>query len=304
MKGVVVAALLPQRVLLLEIGLGLVLLVGAALARARKFGVHGVLQSAVVLLNVVIVFLAMVPSFRLQVLPDLGSGHLDGPTLLAAVHALFGTAALLLGVYVITSASNLLPQRFRFTNYRRWMRATLAVWWIALFLGAATYRAWSGSAQTDSAVAASESGAATLSMKNFSFTPAEIKVAPGTTIEWVDEGGRHAVNADDDSFKSETLVAGGKFSRTFDKPGTYRYFCPFHGEKGGKDMAGTIVVEAHCSYQEHRPPRASLGGLMFFLPLQAASAATKCSQSSVSTRYGFMVSGVVRNGFRMSTTRG
>jgi plastocyanin len=149
-------------------------------------------------------------------------------------------------VYVITSASNLLPQRFRFTNYRRWMRATLAVWWIALFLGAATYRAWSGSAPGPrTGAAGSDSAPTAVAMKNFSFTPAEIKVAPGTTIEWVNEGGRHAVNADDDSFKSDTLVAGGKFSRKFDQPGTYRYHCPFHGEKGGKDMAGTIVVEAH-----------------------------------------------------------
>jgi plastocyanin len=50
------------------------------------------------------------------------------------------------------------------------------------------------------------------------------------------------VDADDGSFKSDILKEGDTFEHTFDKPGTYRYYCRFHGEKGGKDMAGKIVV--------------------------------------------------------------
>jgi len=57
-------------------------------------------------------------------------------------------------------------------------------------------------------------------------------------VEWVNEGGRHSVKADNGSFKSDALKQGDKF----DKVGTFAYHCEFHGEKGGKDMAGTIIV--------------------------------------------------------------
>jgi plastocyanin len=38
------------------------------------------------------------------------------------------------------------------------------------------------------------------------------------------------------------LKQGDKFEHKFDKAGTFAYHCEFHGEKGGKDMAGTIIV--------------------------------------------------------------
>jgi plastocyanin len=81
-----------------------------------------------------------------------------------------------------------------------------------------------------------------VTVKNFSFEPAQVTVPAGTVVEWVDEKGRHTVKADDGSFESTPLVSGGKFERRFDKPGAYRYFCGFHGAPGGKDMAGTVAV--------------------------------------------------------------
>ncbi len=83
---------------------------------------------------------------------------------------------------------------------------------------------------------------ATVKVTSFKFEPKVLTVAPGTTVEWVNEGGRHSVVADDGSFKSDTLKQGDKFEHKFDKPGTYAYYCEFHGEKGGKDMAGKIIV--------------------------------------------------------------
>lgn len=101
------------------------------------------------------------------------------------------------------------------------------------------------SARIKKSNAAARAGAATVTVKiaNFTFTPKTVTVAVGGTVEWVDEAGRHMVEADDGSFKSETLQAGGKFSHTFTKAGKYPYHCTFHGEKGGKDMAGTVVVK-------------------------------------------------------------
>lgn len=83
----------------------------------------------------------------------------------------------------------------------------------------------------------------TVKVSSFQFTPKTVTVAVGTTVEWVNSGGRHTVEADDGSFKSETLADGAKFSHTFTKAGKYPYHCSFHGDKGGKDMAGTVIVK-------------------------------------------------------------
>jgi plastocyanin len=81
-------------------------------------------------------------------------------------------------------------------------------------------------------------------VQNFSFEPKDVTITEGTTVEWTDVGGRHNVTADDKSFESDTLTADGKFEHKFDKPGIYKYYCNFHGEMGGKDMAGSVTVEA------------------------------------------------------------
>jgi plastocyanin len=83
----------------------------------------------------------------------------------------------------------------------------------------------------------------TVTVKNFSFDPKEITVAPGTTVEWTNAGGKHTIEADKGAFKSGALTAGGKFEFKFDTPGTYDYFCSFHGSKGGHDMAGKVIVK-------------------------------------------------------------
>lgn len=98
-------------------------------------------------------------------------------------------------------------------------------------------------AQTSKPVAVGAAATVTVKITNFQFTPKAVTVAVGGTVEWVDEAGRHMVEADDGSFKSETLAAGGKFSHTFAKAGKYPYHCTFHGDKGGKDMAGTVIVK-------------------------------------------------------------
>ena len=130
-------------VLLLEIGMGLALLIGAVLARRRKFRVHARCQSAVVLLNLAIVVLLMVPSFHLHVsgkVPaELGKAYYAVPT----AHAALGTITEIAGLYIVFAAgTNIVPQRFRFTKYKLWMRTVLVLWWLTLLLGLATYGRW------------------------------------------------------------------------------------------------------------------------------------------------------------------
>ncbi len=85
---------------------------------------------------------------------------------------------------------------------------------------------------------------ATVTIVNFAFDSAELTVAPGTTITWTNEDGApHTVTADDGAFDSGNMNTGDTFSFTFEEPGTYPYFCAYHGGPGGSGMAATIIVE-------------------------------------------------------------
>ena len=79
-----------------------------------------------------------------------------------------------------------------------------------------------------------------VAIDNFAFGPAAITVAAGTKVTWTnrDDEPHTVVSADEPRpFKSGALDTGDSFSFTFDKPGTYRYFCSIHPH-----MTGTIVV--------------------------------------------------------------
>jgi len=130
-------------VLVLEIAMGLGLLVGARFARKGRFRQHAWCQSAIVLLNLVVIVLMMVPSFRIHVLPSipdkLGRPYYE----LATMHGAIGTVTELAGLYILLSAgTSVLPEKLRITKYKAWMRTVLVLWWVVLLLGFATYARW------------------------------------------------------------------------------------------------------------------------------------------------------------------
>ena len=130
-------------VLLLEIAMGVALLVGAALARQKRFRLHAWCQSFVVLLNFAIVLLVMIPSFQVRVGPKIPAKLGKAYYSLATAHAALGGATEIAALYILLSAgTNILPKQFRLTNYRPWMRSVLALWWLVLVLGVATYIRW------------------------------------------------------------------------------------------------------------------------------------------------------------------
>lgn len=130
-------------VLALEIAMGLALLAGARLARKGRFRQHAWCQSAVVLLNLAVVVVMMIPSFRVHVLPRIPAKLGRAYYALATTHAAMGTITELAGLYILLSAgTGVLPEKFRITKYKAWMRTVLVFWWIALMLGLVTYARW------------------------------------------------------------------------------------------------------------------------------------------------------------------
>jgi hypothetical protein len=79
--------------LLLELAMGLGLLAGALLARLKRFREHAWCQSVIVLVNLLLIVLTMLPSFRIHVAPRiplrLGKAYYAPAT----AHAVLGTLA-------------------------------------------------------------------------------------------------------------------------------------------------------------------------------------------------------------------
>jgi plastocyanin len=80
---------------------------------------------------------------------------------------------------------------------------------------------------------------AEVKIDNFSFTPAKLEIAAGTTVTWVnrDDIPHTVVSNDHVLFKSKALDTDEKFSFSFTKAGKYPYFCSLHPK-----MTGEVIV--------------------------------------------------------------
>lgn len=129
--------------LFLELAMGVGLLAGARLARLKRFREHAWCQSVSVLVNLVLIAVTMLPSFRVHVAPHIPLKLGRVYYALATAHAALGTLAEGGGLYIVLAVgTSLLPARLRIRNYKLWMRAVLVLWWIVLVLGLATYVHW------------------------------------------------------------------------------------------------------------------------------------------------------------------
>jgi quinohemoprotein ethanol dehydrogenase len=97
-------------------------------------------------------------------------------------------------------------------------------------------------------VAANAASTDHVAIVDFGFNPGVIIVPPGTTVTWTNTGEiEHTVTeaaADKKKplFDSGLLKPGQSFSYTFDKPGTYDYYCEPH-----PFMRGIVVVDPNAS---------------------------------------------------------
>jgi uncharacterized membrane protein YozB (DUF420 family) len=129
--------------LVVQLTMGVALLAGALLAKQKRYRAHGICQTSVLLLNLLMIGLVMGPSFQQQVRPALPKVFHKRYYEVAAMHAVLGITAELLGLYiVIVAGTNVLPQWLRFKHWKWWMRTELVLWIIVLLGGVWTYCAW------------------------------------------------------------------------------------------------------------------------------------------------------------------
>jgi plastocyanin len=84
-----------------------------------------------------------------------------------------------------------------------------------------------------------DSAVATVQIRMIAFTPGEVRIRRGQTVEWINRDPiAHTVTAESGEWGSELLEEGGRYSRRFDAPGRYSYYCTPHPQ-----MRGVVIVE-------------------------------------------------------------
>lgn len=130
--------------LLLSLLVALIFTAGFVAARRKKYRLHGRIQTAGALLNLMLVGWMMVLPFRDFVIreaapPRPRPDYFYGITTL---HALVGAAALLFGLFVVLRANGLMIRRLRFNNYLPYMRVAYGLYMTASLLGILVYVTW------------------------------------------------------------------------------------------------------------------------------------------------------------------
>ena len=83
----------------------------------------------------------------------------------------------------------------------------------------------------------------TVTIADFSFTPATITIHVGDTVTWTNHGpSAHTATANNGSFNTGVLQKGQSASHTFTTAGTVTYICSIH-----PFMHGTVVVLANTT---------------------------------------------------------
>lgn len=87
-----------------------------------------------------------------------------------------------------------------------------------------------------------------VAIRNYAFSPGTLTVMPGTTVTWTNyDLAPHTVTevSGPAPLSSPELARGQSWSYTFERPGTYRYYCAVH-----PSMLGTVVVPELSSRTE------------------------------------------------------
>jgi plastocyanin len=86
--------------------------------------------------------------------------------------------------------------------------------------------------------ASAQAEEAKVTIDNFTFSPAELKVKVGDTVTWTNHDDIPHTVVSAGKFRSKTMDTDNTFSFTFTSAGDYKYFCSLHPH-----MTGMIKVE-------------------------------------------------------------
>ncbi len=252
------ASFLSDFTLIAEIIFFLAICLGVVAQRRGHYKLHDWIQTPVVLLNLLLISFVMVSSFlRQRVVSTLPQRPGDAYYLAVAVHAALGLVAEGLAIYVLLAGHKILPRKIGQLRY--WMWATFGFWTAALLAGLATYYIWymqpptavadvpAGElAEADTAVSTPNTTQAFL--QNFAFAPADLTIAAGSEVVWLNQDGApHNVTFVDSSIASDNFFQGDSFAATFTEPGVYQIYCTLHGSPDGSGMASTVTVLAESA---------------------------------------------------------
>jgi plastocyanin len=79
----------------------------------------------------------------------------------------------------------------------------------------------------------------TITIENFAYVPADVTIAPGTRVTWINKDeAPHTATSSDKKFNSGGLDTDDKFSFVFNEKGDFPYICTLHPQ-----MKATIKVK-------------------------------------------------------------
>jgi plastocyanin len=92
--------------------------------------------------------------------------------------------------------------------------------------------------------ASSQGATQQVSIHDNRFEPQEIRIDPGDSVIWSNQGARvHDVRSDErGAFRSGDMDPGDTFTHTFNEEGYYYYHCTYHGAGGRVGMWGVVIV--------------------------------------------------------------
>lgn len=114
---------------------------GLSLARRKRFAAHANVQTAMVLLNLILIAIVMTPSLRGYVnYINAGGAVSDRVKQLLVGHSVLGGAVEVYAIYLIVRMrTRWIPERFRVRDIKLAMQVTLAVWTVVFLLGVWIY---------------------------------------------------------------------------------------------------------------------------------------------------------------------
>ena len=142
----------------------------------------------------------------------------------------------------------------------------------------------------------------TVTIADFSFTPASITIHVGDTVTWTNHGpSAHTATANNGSFNTGVLQKGQSASHTFNNAGTFSYICSIH-----PFMHGTVVVLANTTSTTPATTPTSTTPASTTptttTPASTTGSSTTAAQSTANTlpMTGFAVTGTVLAGLLLT----